>query len=217
MRPILLILSLVFTGLGACSPRSLSETDFYRWLNDSDNGLVQTRKVNRVEVTVKYLPAGLLAYKEWKRLPGAGQGDLDSLRNLYGHSHAFLLTLKPDKEGSAPQSQLPEDVLYRGVDSYQAYQQRIRQLNFGMADCVELRTDKGVFKPVLHTLENTYGVVGHRSIYLVFTEESGQHGLFSGQPLDFTFKDDFFDTGIHHFLFDPNQFQQAPTILSAHD
>jgi hypothetical protein len=217
MRPILLLLSLVLTGLGACSLRSVSESDFYRWLNDPDHGLVQTRKVNHLQVTVKYLPAELLAYQEWKRLPGAGPSDMDSLLRLYGHSHAFLLTLKSDKEGSAVKSREPEDVLYRGVDSYQAYQQRIRQMNFGMEGCVELRTKQGIFKPVLHTLENTYGVVGHRSIYLVFTEERGQNGPFSGQRLDFTFKDDFFDTGIHHFLFEPNQLQQVPTILSAHD
>src|SRR4051812_31128095 len=103
--------------VGACKPHIRTETEFYRWINDPENGLVQSKKANDLTITVKYLPAAFLAYKELKNTPGAGKREMDSLLNYYQHSRTFLMTIKPSTTTEAS-----GDVIYLGIGNYQEYQ-----------------------------------------------------------------------------------------------
>ncbi len=198
MRFYLIGLLLAICGLPACRPAT-TEAGFYQWLHDPANGLVQTRQIGGLQLSVKYLPAELLAHRE---LGGAASPrQADSLRNRYRRSHTFLLTVKPSTAGRG------EDVMYHGLNSYQAYKQRVMELNFNLAEYVRLQDGERELKPLLHTLENTYGTTEGRSLYLVF--ENAANG---GAALDFVFADEVFGTGISHFRFRKSDLAQIPAI-----
>ncbi len=202
MRNIFIGLLLTACGLPACGPGPKTETAFYAWLHDPGNGLVQTRQIGDLQLSVKYLPAELLAYREGK---GATPQRVDSLRNRYRQSHAFLLTLKP--VGSVAGG---SDVMYRGVGNYQAYKQRVMDLNFNLDRYVRLRDGEKEVKPLLHTLENTYGATEGRSLYLVF-----ENAAAGGTDLDFVFSDEILGTGISHFRFRKSDLENVPSIACA--
>ncbi len=202
MRNFFIGLLVALCGLPACGPGPKTEAAFYGWLHDPDNGLVQTRQIGDLQLTVKYLPAELLAYREGK---DATPRQLDSLRNRYHQSHAFLLTLKPIGSVSGG-----GDVMYRGVGNYQAYKRRVMDLNFNLDRYVRLRDSEKEVKPLLHTLENTYGATEGRSLYLVF-----ENAAAGGSALDFVFSDEILGTGISHFRFRKSDLENVPSIAYA--
>lgn len=203
MRNLFTGLLLALCGLTACRPGPKTEAAFYAWLHDPDNGLVQTRQIGDLHISVKYLPAELLAYRELKG--GAPSRQADSLRNRYRRSHAFLLTLKPVgyDSGGDPGG----DVMYRGVGNYAAYKKRVMDLNFNLDRYVRLRDGKKELKPLLHTLENTYGATEGRSLYLVF-----ENAAAGGSALDFVFSDEILGTGISHFRFRKSDLENVPSL-----
>ena len=199
-----------FTGLllavcllPACQPVPKTEAEYYRWLHDPENGLVQTRQIGDLQLSVKYLPAELLACRELKGVSPTPR-QVDSVRNRYGQSRAFLLTVKPRTAGRG------EDVMYRGVGGYQDYKERVMELNFNLGRYVSLKDGEKEVKPLLHTLENTYGTTEGRSLYLVFENVASD-----APALDFVFSDEVFGTGISHFRFRKSDLEQAPPILYA--
>jgi len=202
MRNLFIGLLLALCGLPACRPGTKTEAAFYAWLHDPGNGLVQTRRIGDLHISVKYLPAELLAYRELKG--GAPPGRADSLRNRYRRSHAFLLTLKPVGYDSGG------DVMYRGVGSYAAYKRRVMDLNFNLDRYVSLRDGEKEVKPLLYTLENTYGATEGRSLYLVF-----ENAAAGGSALDFVFSDEILGTGISHFRFCKSDLENVPSIAYA--
>lgn len=203
MRIYLLGLLLALGGLPACRPAATTEAQFYAWLHNPENGLVQTREIGDLHLSVKYLPAELLACRELRGgAPTPGQAD--SLRRRYGRSHAFLLTVKPRTAGRG------DDVMYHGVGSYAAYKERVMELNFNLARYVSLKDGEKELKPLLHTLENTYGATEGRSLYVVF-ENAGADGA----DLDFVFSDRVFSTGISHFRFRKSDLADTPPIACA--
>lgn len=187
--------------LPACQPAKLSEADFYRWMNNPDNGLVQSKKVNDLRITVKYLPPQWLTYREEKSYQG-GMEISNNEQSSYQSSHVFLLTIQPDAE----------DIMYHGVADYVAYKERIMALNFHLEEYVQLRIGERILKPVLHTLEDTYGVAPHRNVYIVFADEQSD-SITSNQELDFVLADQIFNTGISHFVFSQQALAQAPAII----
>jgi hypothetical protein len=100
--------------------------------------------------------------------------------------------------------------MYRGVGNYQAYKRRVMDLNFNLDRYVRLRDGEKEVKPLLHTLENTYGATEGRSLYLVF-----ENAAAGGSTLDFVFSDEILGTGISHFRFRKSDLENVPSIAHA--
>lgn len=203
-RNILVLSVLIFTQ---CQRSIESEADFQKWLHTPENGFVQQKKVNNLVITTKYLPPSYLALSDLKAFEQPSQLMFDSLMLAYKNSLTFVMTIQPDKEKKAN-----GDVMYRGVSDYLSYKERVAQMNFGMDEYVRLYIGGKTFKPVLTTFDNTYSLVEHRSLYLVFAEEKEGEGLFTGDILDLAFNDEVFNTGISHFKFRREDIQNTPKI-----
>jgi hypothetical protein len=212
MSKFILLWVVVILMAAACKPRIRSEAEFYRWINDPENGLVQSKKANDLSITVKYLPAAFLAYKEWRNIPGAGNKQMDSLLNYYQRSRTFLMTIKPCATQPDAAARTSGDVIYKGIGNYQEYQQRVMQLNFNLGEFLELHAGKQVFKPTLSTMENTYGVTEQRNFYLVFSDADEKTTLLAETELDLTFQDEIFNTGISHFIFQKDKIEYLPAV-----
>jgi hypothetical protein len=201
-RFLLVILSLL--GGFACTPSVKSEAQYYQWLNDPENGLVQVKEVNDLILTAKFLPPQLLAQQELKRLPEITTASTDSLVQVYANSYSFLLTIQPQNS--------QQDVLFRDLESYPQYKERVTALNFHADQFLALQVGDQSVPPVLHIMENTYSTRSGRSLYLVFPRKA----LSNREPasdLDLVFTDELFQTGINHFIFSAEDLATIPTIF----
>ena len=183
-----------------------SEKDLYAWMNNEDNGLVKTKYINGIKLTVKYLPPAYLAYKEWVTTE-MENSHYQELLKIYENSRTFLLTIGPDDrkvEGA--------DVMFYNVLNEKDYKQRVQDLNFDIGKYISLNIKDQPMAPRLHTLENTYGLGKHRNIYLVFADDGADGSLLTAEKLDFKFSDEIFLTGISHFVFNKQDLDGLPEL-----
>lgn len=177
----------------------------YGWINDPDHGMVKTKTVEGIKITVKYLPAEFLALKE-AREGHADRQTYDSLLKVYTASHTFLLSIASTEKGGE------QDPMYQDLENYSEYKERALTMNFDMNEYVSIKTSTQEFRPVLTSMENTYSLKGQRNIYMVFTDETAETELMKDDELDFVFNDEIFQTGVNHFIFNQNDLRSMPVI-----
>jgi hypothetical protein len=197
---------LIMLWLASCQDKIESMKSLYGFINDPDNGLIKTKTIEGIKLTVKYLPAEFLALRETRELETKNKGTYDSLLNVYKKSHTFMLSI------ASQEDTVSNDPMYEGLRDYNEYRERAISMNFNMSDYVSIRTTTQEFAPVLSSMENTYSLRGQRNIYLVFTDESGSGELMRDNQIDFVFNDDIFQTGINHFVFQQENLQRLPAI-----
>ena len=195
MRNYILILLLSIIAL-ACDSDPKDLKSFYKRINDPGNGLVKSRDVEGIKISVKYLPAEFLALKESSE--GGMKGSYDSLYTLYKRNHTFLLSVSYTDEKDI------NDPMYKDLRDYPEYKARAQAMNFDMNEYVSIKTSSNEYRPVLTSMENTYSLKGQRNVYLVFADESLKNELQTDNELDFVFDDVFFQTGVNHFVFEQN-------------
>ncbi len=197
MKLLFLLFSfLALFTLSSCQSNLVKNThEFNQWLSNPENGCKIKKEVNDMIIEVKLLPPSYLALKEMEQSNGL---KFDSLLSVYKNSTTFLMSFKP-KEGHKG-----DDVMYKNVISYKEYVERALELNFDLESKVVLKSSNREFKPVLSSLENTYGLTKGRQVYIVFTDNVSKEELQNEDSLDFIYTDDEFKLGILHFEFDYN-------------
>ncbi len=206
-------LFLAFAGLlglvilNGCKVRFDTEQAMYHWINDPENGLVKTRNISGLQLTMKYLPPEYLAFKELKQKADISEQVIDSLVNYYQNSFTFLLTIGP-----SPAHENNVDIMMAGIPDFQAYKQRSLTMNFNMAEYLSLTAAGKEWKPVLSNLENNYGLQDHRNIYMVFTPETGMGEIQDSPDLKITYNDELFHTGLNHFKYKLEDLGNIPAI-----
>ena len=191
--------------LSACAPNSLSEERaYFQWLNNAENGLVQEKYANGFKVSAKYLPPEYLVYNEIKKSQYT-QADIDQLMTKYKANATFMLTIAPDER-----KEEGRDVVYYEVFDEAAYKERVQELNFHIGEYIELQVGDQSMAPVLHHMENTYGLGKHRNFLLVFG--GTESGVTNAEEVDLVFSDEIFKTGISHFVFETEHLEAVPKI-----
>lgn len=193
----LLIVGLLPLLMMGCSSQSVvsSAKSYSSWLNNEKNGCKVTKEVNGMVLEIKYLPPSFLALKDLESAQETG-ASYDSLLNAYQYSTTFLITFKPKDEENG------QDVMFKDVTNYKEYIERSMTLNFDLESKINLKTNAGEYKPVLSSLENTYGLSKARNIYMVFTAKDKKNELIDADYFDLTYSDDIYSLGILHFIFD---------------
>ena len=192
------------------SPVVSSAQEYAEWINQEENGFIQQKEVNGMVIQVKYVPATYLALKDFELRQNKNQ-TLDSLLKAYKYSTTFLFDFLPKD------SQNGQDIMYRDVKDYKEYVERSMTLNFDLESKIELKTDKGVYRPVLSSLENTYGLSKGRRVYLVFTGKEKKDELLNAKFYDLVYTDDIYNLGILHFNFDlSTMHEHEPTLKQPH-
>jgi len=204
----LLLTALLSLILLSCSTAVKNDQDMRIWLSQAAHGYTKTRNVNGLKVTVRYLPPEGRALQELEQGPEHNQAAYQKLLEEYRYASAFVMTIGPDHEKGAQ-----GDIMYRGLQNYQQYAERALQMNFDLETQVELVTDNGrKYKPVLSTMENTYGLKEERSVYFVFSPVQAKEELSNANNLDFVYEDNLFELGTLHFEFNKSELQDIPTI-----
>lgn len=185
-----------------------SVADYSKWINDPDNGLIITRKVNGLELSVKYLPSEYLQYKDLQRDGKMHQTETKEVKNDYKNTLTFLITVGPDEEKGNK-----NDIMFNEISNYKEYTERLLSMNFEMDNNIVLKAGDIELKPVLSALENTYGLSKSRSIVIAFAPTDTQRKqLESSDEIDFTYSDELFDMGTMHFNFSGKDINHLPYI-----
>ena len=190
----IILMSLTFV---ACQQGFNSPKEMHRWMSDPTNGMIISKQSANKELTMKYLPADFLVYKELKENQNTSKELIDSIKKHYVNSRSFLLTIKYKNDE-------PYDPVYEGIYSYDELNQRKQDMHFSFGQYIKLVTTDGrEYRPVLSHMEETYGLQKHRNIHLVFSPvDKNQIDILDTEELDIVFDDRIFNTGIHHFIFE---------------
>lgn len=195
---VLFVLSFVIVS---CKKEFKSELEFSQWLNDPDNGLKRSQNSGGLSFVLTYLPKPYLAKKEIKNSK-ADLTETKKIMNSYANSLSFLLTIKPDSTDSEV------DIMKTGVKNYDEYKQRFLAMNFELGESIKLKIGNNELAPTLFNVENTYGLANDININIVFDNKQIQQ--IPGEKIELVFMDDYFETGIHHFVFQKNKLFDLP-------
>lgn len=181
--------------LWGCSSSPNDESSYLEWIADPDNGLIKVKQTEIFEMKVQYLPSSYRAWKEIQTQPLLSDTQKDSIHLATEESLHFIFTiaLREDKASG--------DVIYSGVNDKADFEQRVYTLNFGMEQYWALHTNLGEYAPVLTNMENSYSLTDYRKIHLLFAPSNTSTHFHEADQWDLVFTDEVFGTGIHHFVF----------------
>ncbi len=210
MRITNLISCLCLFLLFSCGKKEIKEPlEYTKWLADPENNLVQTRYINGIKISVKYLPPEYLAYIECKDKENVNKLVKDSLVRYYEESKTFVLNIGPDERKGQPSG----DIMMSNISHYQDYKGRNFTMNFEMQDYISLEIPGASYAPVLCNLENVYGLDKSRNIFVVFADKEKKGKLNVSKELDFVFDDEIFGTGRSHFVFNKKDLNDIPHFI----
>lgn len=185
----------------ACKERVKMLPEYVAWLNDTSNGMVQSKTVHGLRITVKYIPAEYIVCRQIQR-DSHLQAHRDSLMHIQGKNKTFLLSLSPDSATG-----FYGNVVMRGITNYEEFTERVMLFNFRMGEYVRLGMGGERYEAVLTTLDNVYGLNKDATFTVVYQMDSAIE-----DDVVFTFNDMVFSTGIHHFVFSKEDLQNIPSL-----
>lgn len=208
MKKFFYLLFIVFIFSGCTKSKVNSVFEYSKWLADHENGLVLTKKIKGLIISVKYLPSEYLIFKELSEEEGNAEKNAEQVKKEYENAITFLMTIGPDESKNNK-----NDIMFEDIENYKEYSERLLSLNFEMDKNVALKTKKNELAPVLSALENTYGLSKSRNILFVFSpNEKESEEIKNADDLDFVYTDELFSLGIMHFNFLRKNLENLPII-----
>ena len=190
--------------LQACMNNPLNFEDYVKYIKDPEHGLAKNKTTNGIAMRVIHLPVDYQAYNELKMHKGElVKSEIDSVKNTYASSFAFLMTIGPDEDEAT-------DITKLGVANWEEFNQRIMEMSFNMGSMVKLKTGKSELVPEIAQLERTYGL--RKSSDLLFVFNTADLKWSGNENFDFVFSDELFFTGITKFRFDINDISKIPLL-----
>jgi hypothetical protein len=189
----------------SCTSKNGGSLGAYRqWMDDERHGVVVTKQIGEVKLKLQWLPPELLVFQDFRN-DGllCDQHRRDSVTNQYNRTLAFLLTVESANS--------EDDILWKNIATQEEFKDRVHQLNFRMNEFIRLEANGHVYRPILHALENDYGLAHARKIHLVFAKTNDQE-LDRTKQYKVVFEDELFSTGISQFVFECKNLDATPAI-----
>ncbi len=149
----------------ACSPVSLSPSDYVRWVENGENGLCATKQIEDFEFSILYKPLNYVALRETNKdsvTEERIEKNKDELKDL----QYFTLKIKA-KEGN--------DLLKTGISTDQEYFDRLNYLSGFMQDDIKLIEGKDTLICKLFHMERNYGLAPYNNFVLGFSATKNEN------------------------------------------
>jgi hypothetical protein len=208
-RNILLKLALLcIAGSCAKKPESLKANDYAKWISVAEHGFVKEKKVGAILMTVRFLPADYLAYREFVESSNDSVS-FDSLYNSYrcGMTFHFFLSAPKDDVTYA-------NLKYFGEFSEQAMMDRNRALSFSSGVFFTIK-HKGIdYKPVINIFEadDLDNKLRFTLAFQIPEFDCSSPGP-QFEDIDFLFEGGTWEVGVNHFLFSRSVFTDKPKMI----
>lgn len=137
----------------------VTDTEGYNaWLNEPENGCIQTRRVAGATLTVKYQP------DHYIRMKDSVEGSRPAYRDSLGSTLVFLLSVLP--QPNDPRQSLQAASQAEGRD----YIEERMTANFFMSEHISAHAMGGLYKPVLAIVENVYELSPAQNFLIIFSD-----------------------------------------------
>ena len=203
------ILLYCFLLLSSCDKTSFSvKDDYYKYLNCSNNGLIQINEENGFIFKSIYIPHQLCALEEYSF--GFNKLPLDSLvyQNSFCKSFSFSI--------EASSSNKIKDVRFYGIHNTEEFNRRQYEIDFHLNEYFYLIIGENKIYPQLVVADNRMDLSTQLSIRLKFVAESLDSPLLIEKNFKLVFNDPFFDTGRNEFYFKKENINSIPKLKRIH-
>lgn len=199
------IILLIITFLMFGCNHSINLNQLGDFISNEENGLKKLKVVNDIVLSVKYITAEQLAFRELKHLKSFTQLDLDSVVKDYANQVSIVFSIKS-------LNNLESEFKFLNTKSISEYQQQLSVLNFQLKKMVSLKIQDKEYKVILSEIENYINYQPQKVFLLVFSPNDFTSEQLKEQDLTFFFKDELFKTGISKFTIYSNHIQEIPSI-----
>lgn len=196
------VLALLLCCWGCQSRQVDSLAAYTSYLNQADNGLLQSIQKGGVKLSVKYLPAPYLAFREMSQAGIVSQVRLDSLQVGYNATYTFQLDLEATNGADL------QALLHQRSSSPAQISQNLYRVHHQMDELVSLQLADTLLRPVLFNLENAPGMNQKMSFTFVFVRPTPA----IPQALRFVLEDPIFLTGHSELVFEAHSLNELPNI-----
>ena len=194
----MLLSVLMYSAVSSCGELVPNDPiEYQRLLEDVHNGMTKEKTLNDVTLKLQYQPPELRALIDAN---GRSESYIESLKH-YEDQMSFVLIVGSKEE--------EQDILAKDLQGLEEYQRRVLLLNFEIKDYITLEAGNIRMKPVLGTMENTYGLSTGRKLILVFAGNP-EDVLQGNSEFDIIFNDPVFGTGINRFRYNTSDILDAP-------
>src|ERR1700754_1305122 len=178
------LLLFIMTLSISCGKRVSTKADLTSFVNDPENGLIKTTRVNQINAELKYKPWQLMAI-------GSNRSQMRSV-NSFKNKYFFVLSL------SAGNKELLKQL------SFDQYSEMVQVLSFRMMTYIVLIPDRD--KPVIPEdclFQQTYGLARANQLLIVFDKTK----LKKSKQLQIKIKEFGLGTGDLNFQFNTDKIQ----------
>lgn len=193
---------------GGCNPeRELSPEKYVRWVQDTENGLIKTKRLKGLQLEARYLPAPYLAYREFKSLNETVA--FDSLLSAYTCGLAFQFTLS-----ASLQDREYGNLMYYETTSQEDLMARQRYLSFSGQEFIHLEYNGQTLLPALVQFEGYDALTNSLRFQASFESPMQSCGGKDSTlaSLTFVFDDPFWNSGTTRFLWEENVLEKIPQL-----
>ena len=185
--------------------RILGISAYQKWLASSENGLQKHKRGKLVDIRASFLPSDMMTYRELAASTGAYSDELfDSVKLHYENTLNFMVALEARETG--------ENLLWYGLTDYASYQARIHELSFRVENFISLKTLNTTHYPVLSHFEGYNEFSNKLVFHVAFAFDQNGHEPI-GPTIRLTFDDPYWKTGINHFTFKKEDFDNVPKLV----
>jgi hypothetical protein len=192
----LLIFLVTFTSCGNDTFKSKEE--LLAFINNEDNGFLQKKNINGIEISLLYRPTDLLVIQEMKK--PFNNAARDSLRNKYSSNIYFNLSF----------SFQGEEILNTIPTDRNSYGELVNTLAFGIKEKVHLVTSsQDTIEIADYIFPRLYGMSNTNSLMIVYTNKKE---ILSEKTLNLIIEDFGANTGEIKFKIPTAKLSNQPSL-----
>jgi len=176
--------------------QKLIPSEYVRWINNSENGLVIKKNIGEYEYTLKYQPVDYMIANEF-RTDEIDPGAYEMRKKEMEGAQYYSLRIK-QKDSNA-------DVMLAGISSSSDYYAMDTYLAYGFKDDIKMVQDDTSSCTLYHFV-NTHGLTPHVEIVFGFDKPE------NGQDRTIVINERVFGAGTLKFSFTENVLSQVPEL-----
>lgn len=185
--------------LGGCQTNEMSSAELKNYINNPDNGLIQTIGNDELEFKLSFKPTALLAHRECCSRKKGGMEAFQGAQIHFEKHTYFSFSLSAGKT----------EIETYGVGDKSGFGNRIKALSFEMGDhffAIDSENDTIMLSD--YSYSRTYGSAQATNFLIAFEKLS----LDGDKPVKIFFQDYIFHTGLKEFTFEQKDLQKVGII-----